>query len=475
MLDAAQEHCLINDFDRARDLARERVVLAPSELATFRAWAWLAFFESRKNDLNASNEAAGLAIEGLRGVPASEELALALGVAAWVDLAEGNWSRAIELGDETESVAQAAGADHVGIYGATTAGTARSVLGDPEGIGQIEDAARRGIEMKSGEFTARAMNNRGGVALSSGRLEEARHWFDQMIEYTAANELDAWYIAGVTTRALINVNAGRWQDADRDLEVVAGQKTCLQTEIEVLVTAATLRSRRADPRSAESIESALARVAGSTDHETMAMGCVLALQGAWMGFLPEKAARERYIRFLAGSELDPILRGRLGFWARRLGFDPPEGVIPGPVGLEWKGEIAESANAWEELGFPVETAITRALVPNADLDAVFSALRRMGAEGVIRGLRRELERRGVKHIPRGERATTRNNAAGLTAREAEVLALIAAGHSNAAIAKELYISEKTAGHHVSAVLAKLGVRSRVQAATLAVSSGLVKT
>jgi len=111
------------------------------------------------------------------------------------------------------------------------------------------------------------------------------------------------------------------------------------------------------------------------------------------------------------------------------------------------------------------------MVSDPDLDSVFTDLRRLGAEGVMRGLRRELERRGVKQIPRGERLTTRTNPARLTTREAEVLARIAAGLSNAAIAKELFISEKTASHHVSAVLAKLGVTSRLQAATVAIANG----
>jgi DNA-binding NarL/FixJ family response regulator len=53
----------------------------------------------------------------------------------------------------------------------------------------------------------------------------------------------------------------------------------------------------------------------------------------------------------------------------------------------------------------------------------------------------------------------------LTAREEEVLELLALGLSNAAIAQRLFISEKTAGHHVSHILAKLGVRNRTQAAT----------
>ncbi|MDP9493675.1 MAG: helix-turn-helix transcriptional regulator, partial [Actinomycetota bacterium] len=91
------------------------------------------------------------------------------------------------------------------------------------------------------------------------------------------------------------------------------------------------------------------------------------------------------------------------------------------------------------------------------------------ADGVARGLRQELQRRGVKSVPRGERKTTRANPAGLTARQAEVLTLMQAGLSNAAIADTLFISEKTAGHHVSAILAKLNVSSRLQA--VAVTSG----
>jgi DNA-binding CsgD family transcriptional regulator len=61
---------------------------------------------------------------------------------------------------------------------------------------------------------------------------------------------------------------------------------------------------------------------------------------------------------------------------------------------------------------------------------------------------------------------------GLTAREAEVLRLVADGRSNSQIAETLFISRKTASVHVSNILAKLGVSSRVEAAALAHRQGI---
>ena len=99
-------------------------------------------------------------------------------------------------------------------------------------------------------------------------------------------------------------------------------------------------------------------------------------------------------------------------------------------------------------------------------------LQRLGARPATAMVARKLRERGVRGLPRGPRASTRENAAGLTQRQREVLVLVAEGLRNSDIAERLFLSKKTIDHHVSAVLGKIGARTRGEAVAEAARRGL---
>jgi DNA-binding NarL/FixJ family response regulator len=99
-------------------------------------------------------------------------------------------------------------------------------------------------------------------------------------------------------------------------------------------------------------------------------------------------------------------------------------------------------------------AVRRALTVFESLGAGAAAIR----------ARERLRALGARLAGRGPHATTRSNPYGLTGRELEILGLLRQGLANAEIAERLFISRKTVSHHVSAILTKLGARTRREAA-----------
>jgi DNA-binding NarL/FixJ family response regulator len=148
-------------------------------------------------------------------------------------------------------------------------------------------------------------------------------------------------------------------------------------------------------------------------------------------------------------------------------------AVAEPYAAELAGEWGRAAELWTELGCPYDAGLALA---SADEDELLrwslDELQRLGAQPAAAIVARRLRERGVRGLPRGPRATTRENPAGLTAREVEVLELVATGLRNADIAERLFLSEKTVGHHVSAILRKLGVRTRGEASAEAQTLGI---
>ena len=136
------------------------------------------------------------------------------------------------------------------------------------------------------------------------------------------------------------------------------------------------------------------------------------------------------------------------------------------------GRWREAQQAWSARGYPYEAAAARGESPSAlEQLAAVAALDALGAAPLAQRLRRRLRVAGVS-IPRGPAVSTRENPAGLTARQVEVLGLLADGLSNADIADRLVVSVRTAGNHVAAILEKLGVHTRAQAVSRAREMGI---
>lgn len=192
-----------------------------------------------------------------------------------------------------------------------------------------------------------------------------------------------------------------------------------------------------------------------------------AAEGAWLSADPTLVDARVHQAYERGRTDDPWKRGELACWLSRLGhpvdLDPD---LAEPFSLELAGEYASAAQVWSRLGCPFEEAV--ALAWTEEPEAMRRALEIFTATGAVPAatqLRQALQRHGVRvPAPRGPRAATAAHPAGLTAREAQVLEVLREGLTNAEIARRLFLSPRTVDHHVSSILAKLGVSSRAEAA-----------
>jgi DNA-binding NarL/FixJ family response regulator len=116
------------------------------------------------------------------------------------------------------------------------------------------------------------------------------------------------------------------------------------------------------------------------------------------------------------------------------------------------------------------------LLKDAGPEQLIEAIRAVssGDAVVAPSTTRRLIDRFVQHIP-DERVAADTGMETLTARESEVLKLVARGLSNGEIAERLYVSEATVKTHVGRILSKLGLRDRVQAVVFAYETGLIRS
>lgn len=326
------------------------------------------------------------------------------------------------------------------------------------------------------------------------------HWTEAEVALTAALETAGRYIPelgapAVASLAELRVAQGRLDEAER---LLAGREE----------TPAALRSlallRIADGRPAVAV-ALLTRGLRSVGGDVMRAAQMLAaLVDAHLAVGDVDRAAEASLELvaLASSTGIHLVRARSALAGARVGLASGAGVEDGSsagssavqaaVAAEVAAERAGEALAlFGALAMPLEAAQARlelarsladrsqelaaeeaasALVTFHELGAVPAERRAAAVLGRLRAAAGPGPARGgVSATTAGPGSPGAARTAGLlgrplTPREREVLELVAQGRSNASIARELVISEKTAGHHVSHILAKLGARNRAEAA-----------
>src|SRR4051794_8936167 len=326
------------------------------------------------------------------------------------------------------------------------------------------------------EQAGRAYANLHGLLCAQRRYPDADRWFVEGVAFCDDHDVATFgtCLRGERTNWLDQ--QGRWDEA-------AGLAGALPADTGIspvnrltpLISLGRIRSRRGEPEASALLDEAARLADGTGEPDWIAQARLARTEAAWLSDRPQVAADELSRVAEVADRCDPWVRGAVAVWRRRLGR--PGAVpadLPEPRALELAGDARGAAAAWRSVGCPYEAALAlaesdEAAAPRAALD-VFDEL---GALVPARRARRLMRRRGLTGVPAGPRAATRSHRLGLTSREQEVLALVAAGLPNGDISRRLFISQRTVDHHVSALLAKMGVASRTAAAREAARLGLL--
>ena len=316
------------------------------------------------------------------------------------------------------------------------------------------------------------------------RLDQADRFYRNGISYTDARELFTWgsCLRGVRTWSLRQ--QGRLREAAELAELLLARGLPSPVNSVHPLSSAGVLAARAGRREAAWLP---------LDE---ALGYALEL-GEPHYLLPVRLARAE-VRWLEGSvslaaqEISELLGvfdvpdsrqlGEALTWAKRVGLDPAPFLReswPTPT-LPWVQELAgehrRAADGWDGLGAHWVAAMALASSDDEqDLRDALTRFRAMEAPAAEASVRQRLRERGADAVPVGPRASTRAHPGGLTRRETEVLNGLVRGLTNAALAAELFLSERTVERHVSNVLGKLGVSTRAEAARVARERGLLVT
>lgn len=300
------------------------------------------------------------------------------------------------------------------------------------------------------------------------RLDEAEVRFTEGLAYCMQNDVDTYTtcLRGGRTHGLIA--SGKWDEAEVVYESLLKSPWLSPVNLLNPMIAQARLHTRWGKEDAESLIEAAIELAEATD-ESQWIICARRnrIEYDWLHGDVAAAKRELEATLTTGTTFAVVDQDVLAIWARRLGVVQALPWIQTSTSDADTEDIAQSVELWRSRGCPYDLALCLLdLGDDASLREALEIFTDLGATPAIAKTQALMRASGIHVIPRGPRSTTRDDPFGLTAREREVLSLVGEGLSNAEIANRLVISERTVGNHVSAVLAKLGVQTRRDAARM---------
>ena len=483
LFEYAEEASVVDDVAGAMRALEETNTLWHADRNTLREGESLIrrsvlLVRAGRNPEGEASLAAGLTL--LESLPPSIERARAYRTQAYMRMLNRDNAEAVVCGEKAVELATRLG-DTPTIVGAYNAiGSALLLSGRiREGIARLDESLRLAREAGLEYDAALAYVNLGSALGEVYIFPDAGRYLATGIAYCRERDLDQSLLYMTAWQALCHLYQGRWPEAEETARaVLARAGASVISRIMALLALGRLLSRRGEQDARLVLDEVLHLATGTETLQRLAPVRAARAEAAWLrGDLEETAAAAGAAYPLATRHHHPWFIGELAYWLWRAGAlaTPPDPCAE-PFALQIAGKWAEASEAWARLSCPYESA--RALADaneESPLRKALAIFEQLGARPMAVIVARRLRMMGVRGIPRGPRPATRAHPAGLTAREVEIVGLIAQGLRNPEIAARMYISVKTVDHHVSAVLAKLGLRSRTDVAREAARLGLLKS
>ena len=429
-----------------------------------------------------ANEQLDRALEVLSSHPDSWQYALALSGKSQLDMLSTRTAPAIQRGVEAMERAERLGRWDIYLHALTNVCAARCTADIETGLPQLEAAIEEARRLGGVDALPRLYTNLTFIMSHARKYDGLLEACDAGIAASVARDdapVEA-YIRGLRATALLDL--GRLREAVAEAEqVVYGPYPSGTSQFPALIALSRARVRLGLPEGG-AIEKARALPASPRDILRLAPLAVADAEAQWLGEpRPDAVAALR-------APYDIMLERQNAFWTlaetamwlRILGapVDLPARQASPISQAQWlqiAGDWRGAAQAWAEKGCPYEQAIALCEGDEAAERDALALFDRLGAKPAAQRLRRAMRERGLRGVPSGPRSARRDNPAGLTPRQSQVLDLLAEGLSNAEISERLNTSAKTVEHHVGAVLAALEAPSRLMAVQIARDRGIVET